>query len=467
MNLKNLNREQKIKALKILKEIQIRKARKNFWAFCIYWDFNFFHKRDFLKTVAFAFQRVSDGETTLLGISLPVRAGKSYITSLWCAWQLGNKPEGCLMRNSVTDDLAMDFSYDIREFIRDERYAKIFPGLKLRKDRFNVKCWALEQSTRFSYFCAGVGGTIIGKGASLAAIIDDSIKNPDEAVNETLLDKKFKWYLGAHSGRKEKNCPEIHIGTRWAKNDITGRLIDDGDFDKPGAELIIIPAINENGESFCEDVKTTKQLLDLREKFYKYGEEHIWMAEYMQQPVDVAGQLYPHTSLNFYDPETLQGVPDYILSVVDVADEGNDYLCAPMAYVFGTKVFIHDVVFTQEPVEVSELRLTSSIINNKVRFIRFESNAGGKLYAQRIVKLLEGNHKCQIDWKPTHQNKEARIFLKAGYIKENFYFRDDYQDHDHYNKFLNQLTRYVVKGKNSHDDAPDGLTLLAELLDEL
>src|SRR3972149_9852182 len=81
-----------------------------FWNFCLHSDFDFFTKRSFLQEVADSFQKIYSGEIKTIGISTPPRTGKSYITSLYCAWWLGKNPTKCIMRNTVTATLYNKFS---------------------------------------------------------------------------------------------------------------------------------------------------------------------------------------------------------------------------------------------------------------------------------------------------------------------------------------------------------------------
>jgi len=120
-------------------------CRKVFWEFCLHMDYNFFTKRGkILKPIAEALQMVTDGKIKHLGVCLPPRTGKSYLTSLWCAWELGNKPTGCIMRNSCSATLAEDFSYDIRGWIAgSDKYKQIFPDMILSKDKHRIDNWAV------------------------------------------------------------------------------------------------------------------------------------------------------------------------------------------------------------------------------------------------------------------------------------------------------------------------------------
>ena len=80
-------------------------ARRSFWDFCLYYDNEFFEKRPFMKEIADAFQDIEEGTIKSLSVSLPPRAGKSYITTLFCAWTLGRNPSESVMRNTCTATL--------------------------------------------------------------------------------------------------------------------------------------------------------------------------------------------------------------------------------------------------------------------------------------------------------------------------------------------------------------------------
>jgi hypothetical protein len=71
-----------------------------------------------------------------------------------------------------------------------------------------------------------------------------------------------------------------------------------------------------------------------------------------------------------------------------------------------------------------------------------------------------------MDEKTTTQNKETRIIMNAGYVKKYFFFRNDYAPGSDYDKFMRELTSYMKLGRNKHDDAADGTTMLAEYMQE-
>ena len=133
----------------------------------------FFKQRSFLKEIADGFQLIEHRKIKSLAVMMPPRAGKSYITSLFCAWTLGRSPEKSVMRNSCTSTLYLKFSYDVRNIVKSDLFREVFPTVTLSDDKANLQGWNTNSSVMVSYFGAGVGGTIIGFGASNVAITDD------------------------------------------------------------------------------------------------------------------------------------------------------------------------------------------------------------------------------------------------------------------------------------------------------
>jgi len=364
------------------------------------------------------------------------------------------------MRNTYAAALAEKFSRDLRDGIMiDEKYKKVFPHIK--KVSGSVENWSINSRTQPSYFCAGVGGPITGFGCGLA-IIDDPVKNIEEAMSETVITGLWNWYTSTHCSRMEKGCPEIHIATRWTRKDPIGRLTDsDSEYYKPNMKVISIPALTDEGKSFCEAVKTTDEYYELK----RITEDFIWEAEYMQHPIESKGLLYPIEELKRFTMDDLKTKkPDGIVGFTDTADKGNDYLSSPIGKIFNGFTYVTDVVFSQESVEITEPLVAQMVIDTGCYLMKIEANNGGRQYCRNIRDLIKGKSKCMVVDEHQSSNKETRILMNAGYVKENFYFRSDYELGSDYDKFMRALTGYVKMGKNNHDDAPDSITSLAELI---
>ena len=458
------HRELLIQRVKAKFELLRRKAENGcFWSYCLYMDYDFFIKRPVLKKIADGMQQVHDayerGESMSMAASLPPRAGKSYVTSLFVSFMLGRFPEESIMRNTCTSPLFEKFSYDTRDIVKLPKFRKVFPEAIISPNKQNVRGWSLTKARQVSYFGAGVGGSIIGFGASCLAITDDLFKDFEEAMSETVNEKTWRWKEGAHDSRIERNCCKIDIGTRWSENDVIGRLEKAGKYDI----IVRIPALI-NGETFCEDVHTTEYYQELENEI----DEVIWAAEYMQEPIEAKGLLFPKSELNWFTMDEIKGKQaDARIAACDTADKGNDDLGAPFADFFKDRFFIPDVVFTKDPIEVTEPQVAQMIIDKHTQKMLIESNNGGRSFALNVKKLIDGKSTCEIDTRHTVSNKETRILMKAGFIKKYFWFRSDYERGSQYDKFITALTKYLRMGGNLHDDAPDSLTILAEYIEYL
>ncbi len=120
-----MNDEKRQKAYDLLKR---ELSRRELWTFCMYIDPEFFSKRTFLKDIADGFQAIEDKEIKSLAVSMPPRSGKSYITSLFCAWTIGRNPERSVMRNTCTSTLYQKFSYDVRALKHNKNKGLEYPS---------------------------------------------------------------------------------------------------------------------------------------------------------------------------------------------------------------------------------------------------------------------------------------------------------------------------------------------------
>ena len=414
-------------------------ARRNFWAFCLYWDRDFFERRPFLYQIAEQFQRIADGDIKSLSVSMPPRAGKSYITTLFSVWLIGRNPEGSVMRNSVTDRLYKKFSYDARSFIRNAKFNVIFPSVKLSDDKQNLEGWNTTKAIQVSYYGAGVTGAIMGFGASLVAITDDLYKGHEDAMSDVINEKTHTFYSSAHLSRLEKGCPQIDIGTRWSTNDVIGKNIENDLYD----ESIIVSALVD-GKSFCEDVKTTEEYIELRNR----TDEYIWESEYQQEPVELKGLVFPKSKMNFYDEVPAEGINIFY---ADPADEGLDKYSTPIGRIVGDKVYILDARFNTFNVTDNEPIILAMIETEKIDRGWIETNNFGASHLRTIRKQTS----VPIRGVNNQQNKMLRILKESGYILKNFYFPKIHPSVE-YTKFFNDLIRLLKTGKKN-DDAADSL----------
>jgi predicted phage terminase large subunit-like protein len=421
-------------------------ASQEFWQFCLLYDREFFIKRSFLKEIAISFQEIEQGKIKSLSVSLPPRAGKSYITSLFCAWVLGRNPTESIMRNTCTATLYLKFSYDVRAILKNPIFRGVFPNTRLSDDKANLQGWNTNHSKQVGYFGAGVGGTIIGFGATKIGITDDLYRGLEDALSDTVNDRIIQWKEATHDSRFESGCARIDIGTRWSINDIIGRNIENNIYDKS----IIVPALNENEQSFCEDVLTTSEYLEKR----KRTEQSIWMAEYMQEPVDIKGRLFNQLSFVKEIPK-IEGCIGY----VDVADQGADYTACAILGVSGNEFYLVDYLFNKSNTDIT-IPMVSSLLNKwDVKYCRVESNSMGAMFARYLQKGV----KTKILQVANSGKKETRILMQSAWIQQRIkFYLNGSTDSE---LFISNIQSYSKEGKNKNDDAPDclaGLALFAQ-----
>lgn len=427
-------------------------ARRNLWQFCLYYDGPFFQSRPFLKQVADAFQKVEEGTLKSLSVSMPPRAGKSYITSVFCAWTLGRNPTESVMRNTCTATLYLKFAYDVRNIIKSDKFVEVFPLVKLSDDKKNLQGWNTNKSRQVGYFGAGVGGTIIGFGATKVGITDDLYRGVEDALSDHVNNRIVQWKQSTHDSRFESGCSRIDIGTRWSVKDIIGLNIDEGVYD----EVIIIPALDDDDKSFCESVMTTDEYYEKRKRTAK----EIWLAEYMQEPVDVGGRLFNDLSvIEESDATHLIDSLDGCVAYCDVADQGNDFTALAILGVKDKQFYLVDYVFNKENTDVT-LPLVGAMLNKwNVSYCRVESNSMGAMFSRQLQGLV----KTRILQVHNTTNKNTRIIMQSAWLQSMVKYVK--RDNRECNLFLENVMSYSKEGKNKNDDAPDclaGLSIFAQ-----
>lgn len=430
-------------------------AKSHFWAFCNHMDYDFFQKRKILKEAAIMCDDLAHGRIQKGSISMPPRFGKSYLASLLAAFIIGLYPTLTIMRNCGTARLYRKFSYMVRSIIQSQKYREIFPHVIPSRDNFSVDGWYIEGSTQGTYFGAGVGGQITGFPATAISMTDDLYKGHDAAMSETIRDKTDMWLQSEHKSRLERNpytgkeCPQLDIGTRWLNEDVIGKRMSSGFYDRS----IVIPALDENGETTCEDVKSTEDYQALKRETDLF----IWLSEYMQTPMDAEGLVFPISELKRFDKANDGGIT---LAYIDTADEGEDYLSMPIMkfYVETMKGYVIDVVFNRDNLTMNESLINSKIKEHGIDYVMVETNKEGSFF---LNGLRRGSPNTKIMGIHNVANKLTRVLAQSGWVKEHLHFLQDYEHHEDYNRFMKNLTTYLRTGTSKNDDAPDSTAGLA------
>jgi predicted phage terminase large subunit-like protein len=161
------------------------------------------------------------GERPRLMICMPPRHGKSEFASKYFpAWFLGTFPDRRVILTSYEADFAATWGRKVRDVL--EGHGDLF-GVRVRKDSAAANRWDLEGYDG-GMATAGVGGPITGRGAHLM-IIDDPVKNAEEAASETYRNRAWDWYASTAYTRLEPGGIIVLIQTRWHEDDLAGRIL--------------------------------------------------------------------------------------------------------------------------------------------------------------------------------------------------------------------------------------------------
>ena len=165
---------------------------------------------------------VENRKSPRLMLLVPPRHGKSELASIrFPAYMLGHHPEWEVINCGYNLDLPMKFSRKVREILRDPGYSPLFEKSVLDPDSQSAEAWNTTAGGGFT--AAGVGGGITGKGATVL-IIDDPIKNQEEADSIVTRDGLWDWYWSTAYTRLAPGGGVLVIQTWWHDDDLAGRL---------------------------------------------------------------------------------------------------------------------------------------------------------------------------------------------------------------------------------------------------
>ena len=222
-----------------------------------------------------------------VAISVPPRHGKTELLLHAISWWLQRHPEHTIAYVSYSGDVAGGKSVHARDIATAS-------GVRLRSDMWKSSEWRTLSGG--GLLAAGIGGPLTSFGANIV-IIDDPIKNREEAESPTHRQSVWEWFTSTALTRVTPNGSVIVVHTRWHPDDLIGRLSKQG-----GWTVINLPAEQPDGSFLWPAGGWTKEVLTTRR-----GEigEYDWWALYQGQPRPRGGRLFEEPS--FYDKPVLLG----------------------------------------------------------------------------------------------------------------------------------------------------------------
>ena len=478
----------KVRLAGFIKEAYQVLARRDFEKFLIAIEWNYPREMKFygirervLSNWAKTLEDLEYGKLKLLSISAPPRTGKTGIGERFFLWCMLRHAEKSCFFVSHTAAMAIKVFNDVINMLNDGKMEiqKIFPeGVIVEK---NAEQLYIQLKTNMSmgyktaYF-RGIDGNMAGVlEASWLVYCDDLIKNIEEAMNPDRLETaRMKYGTDIVQRKANKGVRELHIATRWSTGDVISTLEKEHEEDKL-AKFIRIPALDEEGKSnFMYEGEFA-----LDEEYFAERRNSPMMDEisfeciYQQNPMEREGLWLNEKSLKYYDGNLPDTECDLVCAGCDVAWGGGDYLSMPIAKVYGTQVYINDIVYNDGTKEVTRPIVVGNIKNNNVEKVIFEANNGGDEYCDKVKEeLLKEGYKMDIRSQkaPGNKSKTARIMAVSDEVKGispeyQLYFldREARKGKPMYEKFMKDLLKYNTASKfigRQKDDCADSLAIL-------
>lgn len=438
-----------------------RKPEKRFYA----------PRKHYLRPMVQGFQDVLDGKLRLLTISMPKRAGKSQTGINFVNMISGKFPDRSTLMEGTGDDLVKSFYNGCLEYLtvpNEYLFYDVFPDARLVQTNADTKTANLKSKSRFpTIMCRSIDARQVGLSeATNVLYLDDCVEGREEAKNRQRLDDKWEVISGDIMGRAIEGTPMVFTGTRYSLYDPIGRVQEHAQREGWAWRAIEIPALDlVTDESNYEYEREGKKIFTtayFREQRELLSAEQF-ESEFQQQPFEAKGLLFNKDELNYFFELPKDRDPDTIIAVGDTAESGSDSTSMPVAKIYGSDVYIVDVVFDDSPAEVTKPECAKCLIDNRVASAVFESNNAGQYYARDVDQIIrERGYSVGIRTKRTISNKQTRIEFASDNIKKNFYFKhpSTYKRGSQYWNFMKEVTTYTRSGKVPHDDAPDSLSLL-------
>jgi len=261
----------------------------------------------FHADVAMRLQRFSDAvarkESPRLMLLAPPRHGKTFLASeRFPVWHLGRHPSHWVINAAYAQSLANRSSKRARGIARTPFVGGIFNGLELDTERQAIEEW--ETLADGGYKAVGVGGSATGSGAHIL-LIDDPVKNSEEAHSEKKRESVWEWYQSTAYTRLAPGGGVLVIMTPWHQDDLAGRLIaasESGDGDV--FEVVRYPAIAEvddehrkAGEALHPERFPIERLEAIKQAVGSY----VWQALYQCKPTSEGGSIWKRGWWKFWN----------------------------------------------------------------------------------------------------------------------------------------------------------------------
>jgi hypothetical protein len=441
-----------------------------------------------LRQVAQLIQDLYDDVLDEGMVFCPGRIGKTQIVKMGNLWFGSNRPERSNLYSAYSDKITGGYYDGIIEMITDPTYtyAEIYPNIvekKLVTDGKDLTVDLIRKKTYPTFTMRSIYGTLNGAcDCDGLGVYDDLFSGIDEALSEDRQNTVWGKFDNNFMPRiKPGKAKLLGIGTRWAKKDVQGRRLDllqnDPEYKGIRHREVIIPALNENGDSnFDYPYHLGYTTLDYKRRmasFENNDDMASWFAQYQQEPIERKGQMFNVDMMNFFNPAELEGIrPDRIFAANDPAYGGGDFVSMPICYEIDGEHYITDVVYNDGDKEITIPEVTSRMerhldkFNNKTAEVHFEETKTTSAYRTDCEKIWEKDgYPINTSHDPADNQtaKMDRIKNHAPDIRKLHFVDMKYQTKE-YGKYFQNILSATFEGKMKHDDGIDSTAQLCDMI---
>lgn len=397
-----------------------------------------------------------------LMVFFPPRYGKSVIVSERLpAYYLAKNPDKFVLMASYEENLATSFGRKVRNLVNGKKFQNIFPGITVAADSKAAGQWSVEGGMGGFYAC-GIGSGLTGRGANLA-IIDDPVKDRQQADSPVFRERVKQWYQSVFETRLYPDSIVILCMTRWHHDDLAGWLMK-----QEGADQWDILHLKANIET-NDDEKNDPLKRKIGETLWpekwsvealKKKKQNIGPAEfealYQGHPTTIQGKLFKRDKWRFWNLMNLPDEFDDTFLYVDLnVKEGDDHSETAML-AFGTHgpdFYLLDG-FHESLDFVNQLVAVENFCNNHPHGAKvLEAKANGPA----VVNVLRSKIRGMIEHEPGSRSKEQRATAVSPYQQAgNIYIPEDRARHPWVQYFINQCAEFPYGDRDDFVDCLSG-----------
>jgi predicted phage terminase large subunit-like protein len=325
-------------------------------------------------------------------VEIPPRHGKSQFISRWFpVWFLNMFPDKSVILSSYSVEYAVQWGRLVRNAI-DEHQERL--SVAVASDSAAAQRW--NTTAGGGMYAVGVGGSLIGRGGDVM-ILDDPIKNDEEANSAFSREKMWDWYQSTWRSRLEPGGTIIILMTRWHVDDLVGRLLQ---HDPEGWTRVRFPAIAEEhdilGRKPGDALWPERYNLASLDAIKKDTSSYWFSALYQQNPIPREGGFFKRDWFEIVEaaPTQHNRVRFWDLAGSDAIKQNSnpDYTVGTLVSKTGGKYYIEDVVRLRgTPAEVERRIKATAILDGPRTRVHIEQEPGssGAYVITRFREILD------------------------------------------------------------------------------